>query len=225
MRKHVSFTIAATILALAMVSWFKASVVETNADIARPRVHLSSSVSNPYPSDLLTEAAAVKAVHRDERAPGKRVKPIPAPRPHLVSLPPRGAFCFGCTGYLIWTGCHPLSAKLQEPAANRCRSSRNGEFSFYQLRTSRCHATKNARGASRGVMAGHAGINRSFDASLPAPTKSPCFVRQTPRSSAPSKPAGRKEVSEVLISDGWPGDMSVGGHRDGRRGAIEWWND
>jgi hypothetical protein len=58
MRKHVSFTIAATILGLALVFWFKDGVVETNVDIARPRVHLSSSVSNPYPSgpsiDLLT---------------------------------------------------------------------------------------------------------------------------------------------------------------------------
>ena len=44
MRKHVSFTIAATIAGLAMIFWFKASVVETNADIARLRVHLSASV-------------------------------------------------------------------------------------------------------------------------------------------------------------------------------------
>ena len=55
MRKHISFTIAAMIMGLAMVFWFKANVVETNADIARPRVHLSSSVSNPYlPAQTLT---------------------------------------------------------------------------------------------------------------------------------------------------------------------------
>ncbi len=53
MRKHISFTIAATLAVLAMVFWFKASMVETN--IARPRVHLSSSVSNPYlPAQTLT---------------------------------------------------------------------------------------------------------------------------------------------------------------------------
>ena len=65
MRKHVSFTIAASIAGLAMIFWFKASVVETNADIARLRVHLSASVANPYPFgpgiDLLTGAATVKA--------------------------------------------------------------------------------------------------------------------------------------------------------------------
>jgi hypothetical protein len=45
MRKHISFTIAATIVGLAPVFWFKATVVETNADVARPKVDLSS---NPY---------------------------------------------------------------------------------------------------------------------------------------------------------------------------------
>ncbi|MFZ2143243.1 MAG: hypothetical protein WAV78_40945 [Xanthobacteraceae bacterium] len=45
MRKHISFTIAATIVGLAPVFWFKASVVETNADVARTKVDLSS---NPY---------------------------------------------------------------------------------------------------------------------------------------------------------------------------------
>ena len=44
MRKHISFTITATIVNLAPVL-FKASVVEANADVARPKVDLSS---NPY---------------------------------------------------------------------------------------------------------------------------------------------------------------------------------
>ena len=48
MRKHISFAIAATIVGLAMVFWVKASVVETNADVARPRADLSSPMSNPY---------------------------------------------------------------------------------------------------------------------------------------------------------------------------------
>jgi hypothetical protein len=45
MRKHISFTIAATMVGLAPVFSFKASVVETNADVARTKVDLSS---NPY---------------------------------------------------------------------------------------------------------------------------------------------------------------------------------
>jgi hypothetical protein len=48
MRKHISFAIAATIVGLAMVFWVKASVVETNADVARPKLDLSSPMSNPY---------------------------------------------------------------------------------------------------------------------------------------------------------------------------------
>lgn len=48
MRKHISFAIAATIVGLAMVFLVKAGVVETNADVARPRVDLSSPLSNPY---------------------------------------------------------------------------------------------------------------------------------------------------------------------------------
>lgn len=45
MRKHISFTITATIVNLAPVFWFKASVVEANPDVARPKVDLST---NPY---------------------------------------------------------------------------------------------------------------------------------------------------------------------------------
>jgi hypothetical protein len=48
MRKHISFAIAATIMGLAMVFWVKASVVETNADVVRPKLDLSSPMSNPY---------------------------------------------------------------------------------------------------------------------------------------------------------------------------------
>jgi hypothetical protein len=46
MRKHISFAIAATIVGLAMIFWLKASAVETDTD--RPRIELSSPVSNPY---------------------------------------------------------------------------------------------------------------------------------------------------------------------------------
>jgi hypothetical protein len=42
MRKHISFTIAATIVGLALVFWAKASVVENNA-----KVELSSRASTP----------------------------------------------------------------------------------------------------------------------------------------------------------------------------------
>ena len=36
MRKHISFTIAATIAGLVMFFWINAGVVESNADAARP---------------------------------------------------------------------------------------------------------------------------------------------------------------------------------------------
>jgi len=45
MRKHISFTIAATIMGLAVVFWAKASVVENNA-----KVELSSRASTSNPS-------------------------------------------------------------------------------------------------------------------------------------------------------------------------------
>jgi hypothetical protein len=48
MRKYISFTIAATVVGLAMVFWVKASVVKTNAEVARPKLDLSSPMSNPY---------------------------------------------------------------------------------------------------------------------------------------------------------------------------------
>jgi hypothetical protein len=48
MRKHISFTIAATIVGLAMVFWFKAIVVETNAAVVRQKIDLSAPMSNPY---------------------------------------------------------------------------------------------------------------------------------------------------------------------------------
>ena len=48
MRKHISFTIAATILGLAMGLWIKDSRVETNANVAR--ADLSSPMSKPYRS-------------------------------------------------------------------------------------------------------------------------------------------------------------------------------
>jgi hypothetical protein len=45
MHKHISFTIAATMMGLAIVFWAKASVVENNA-----KVELSSRGSTPHPS-------------------------------------------------------------------------------------------------------------------------------------------------------------------------------
>jgi hypothetical protein len=48
MCKHISFAIAATILGLAMVFWVKASMVETNVNVARQRADLSSPMSKPY---------------------------------------------------------------------------------------------------------------------------------------------------------------------------------
>ena len=47
MRKHISFTIAAAIMGLAMVFWVKAGVVETNADVAT--LYSSSPMSNLKP--------------------------------------------------------------------------------------------------------------------------------------------------------------------------------
>ena len=46
MRKNISFTIAAAIMGLAMAFWLKASVVETNADVAGPTLYSSSPVFN-----------------------------------------------------------------------------------------------------------------------------------------------------------------------------------
>ena len=47
MRKHISFSIAATIAGLAMVFWATFGVVYTKAEIARPKVGLSSSIAWP----------------------------------------------------------------------------------------------------------------------------------------------------------------------------------
>ena len=50
MRKHASFGIAATAMALAMIFWAKSSVEATNGDVARPRIGVPSYVvvSSPY---------------------------------------------------------------------------------------------------------------------------------------------------------------------------------
>ena len=48
MRKHISFSVAATIAGLAMVFWAIFGVVYTNAEIVRPKVELSSSISHPH---------------------------------------------------------------------------------------------------------------------------------------------------------------------------------
>jgi hypothetical protein len=47
MRKHISFAIAATIGGLVIVSWAKSSVVNTNADIVRPKVEVSAPMYLP----------------------------------------------------------------------------------------------------------------------------------------------------------------------------------
>jgi hypothetical protein len=50
MRKHASFGIAATAMALAMIFWAKSSVEATGTDVARPRIGVPSYVlvSGPY---------------------------------------------------------------------------------------------------------------------------------------------------------------------------------
>ena len=48
MRKHISFSIAATMAGLAMVFWATFGVVYTKAEIARPKVELSSSIALPH---------------------------------------------------------------------------------------------------------------------------------------------------------------------------------
>ena len=48
MRKHMSFAIAATIVGLVLIFLVKTNVVETNADVVRPKLDLSSPMSNPY---------------------------------------------------------------------------------------------------------------------------------------------------------------------------------
>jgi hypothetical protein len=49
MRKHIRFAVAIAIVSLALGFWInKAGVVKTNADVARPRLDLSSPILNPY---------------------------------------------------------------------------------------------------------------------------------------------------------------------------------
>jgi hypothetical protein len=48
MRKHISFTIVAAIMGLAMVFWFQDGLAKTRADVARPTLYSASSISNPY---------------------------------------------------------------------------------------------------------------------------------------------------------------------------------
>jgi hypothetical protein len=40
MRKHISFTIAATIMGLAMAFWLTAATIETSTDVAGPTLYL-----------------------------------------------------------------------------------------------------------------------------------------------------------------------------------------
>ena len=48
MRKHISFSVATTIAGLALVFWATFGVVYTKAEIVRPKVELSSSISHPH---------------------------------------------------------------------------------------------------------------------------------------------------------------------------------
>jgi hypothetical protein len=48
MRKHICFAIAAATVGLAMIVWAKAGMVASNGDVVRPKVALSSPMSNPY---------------------------------------------------------------------------------------------------------------------------------------------------------------------------------
>jgi hypothetical protein len=48
MRKRINFAIAATIVALALIFWVKASGVENHADAARPKFQLSAPMASPY---------------------------------------------------------------------------------------------------------------------------------------------------------------------------------
>jgi hypothetical protein len=48
MRKHISFTIAAAMMGLAMVFWFQDGLAKTRGDVARPTVYSASSISKPY---------------------------------------------------------------------------------------------------------------------------------------------------------------------------------
>ena len=46
MRKHISFTIAAAIMGLAMAFWLTAAAIETSADVAGPTLYSSSPIFN-----------------------------------------------------------------------------------------------------------------------------------------------------------------------------------
>jgi hypothetical protein len=48
MRKHISFTIGATIMGLAMAFWLAAAAIETSAHVAGPTLYSSSPLPNPY---------------------------------------------------------------------------------------------------------------------------------------------------------------------------------
>jgi hypothetical protein len=49
MRKNAGFALAATIMALAMILWAKATVVATNAEVLRPKVAVSPYVIMTHP--------------------------------------------------------------------------------------------------------------------------------------------------------------------------------
>jgi hypothetical protein len=47
MRKHISFTIAAAIMGLAMASWLTVAAIETSADVAGPTLYLRVHAFQP----------------------------------------------------------------------------------------------------------------------------------------------------------------------------------
>ena len=77
MRKHISFSIAATIVGLAMVFWAIFGVVYTKAEIVRPKVELSSSISHPH---LQAQVLARSSTDRRGRKAGAGPQHDPAPR-------------------------------------------------------------------------------------------------------------------------------------------------
>jgi hypothetical protein len=82
MRKHISFTIAATIAGLAVVFWAIAGGVDTKADIVLPKVELSSSISHPYlPAQVLAPVFHWSAVGdrlaQDHAAVPRRERSLP----------------------------------------------------------------------------------------------------------------------------------------------------
>jgi hypothetical protein len=78
MHKHISFTIAATMMGLAIVFWAKASVVENNAKVEL--IHPTPNVSN-IGSSLLTEPHGLLGRCRAPAGNCGNMSPPPRPGP------------------------------------------------------------------------------------------------------------------------------------------------